>query len=127
MRAVPEWVGASPDSTPPPRVRLRIFDRDGGVCHISGRKIRAGEAWQLDHKIALCNGGLNVESNLAPALTAPHKAKTAQDVAEKAIIYRKRAKHLGIAPKRAKIQSGPFRKSNPQRTASRPLNRGFQS
>lgn len=121
MRSTPEWIGSSPDAKIPPRVKLRIFERAKGRCHISGRLIRAGEAWDADHIIALCNGGEHREANLAPALTAPHKAKTAEDVAEKATVYRKRAKHLGIAPKRKPLQSAGFQRAQPQRSASRPI------
>lgn len=95
-RRTDEWVGKNDDSMPPPRVRLRVFEAHGGVCHISGRRIQAGEAWQLDHIVALINDGENRESNLAPALTAPHKAKTRADVAEKARVARKRKAHLGL-------------------------------
>src|SRR3954467_4025035 len=107
-RTVPEWIGKTPDSGPPPRVRVRIFETAGGRCHISGRLIRAGEAWQCEHKIALINGGENRESNMGPALTAPHKIKTKEDIAEKAKVYRKRAKHLGIKTSRVKMQSRGF-------------------
>jgi 5-methylcytosine-specific restriction endonuclease McrA len=122
-RELPEWIGKNDDSVPPPRVKLRVFERHAGRCHISGRLIRAGEAWQVDHVIAIINGGQNRESNMAPALTAPHKAKTAEDVAEKATVYRVRAKHLGILPKRKSIQSAGFRRPAPQRSASRPIER----
>jgi 5-methylcytosine-specific restriction enzyme A len=125
-RSADEWIGKSDDAAIPPRVKLRVFERHGGRCHISGRIIRAGEAWDADHVIALCNGGEHREGNLAPALTGPHRIKTASDVAEKATVYRKRAKHLGLQPTRKKMQSAGFRKASPQRTASRPLNRGFQ-
>jgi len=116
-RSVELWIGKTDDTPIPPRVRLRVFERHGGVCHISGRKITAGEAWDCDHVIALCNGGRNAEDNLAPALKAPHRAKTAADVGMKAKTARQRAKHLGIFPKsRAKIASrgfAPSRYSNP--------------
>ena len=98
-RSVPEWIGATPDAKIPPRVRLRVFERHGGICHLSKRKIQPGEIWQLDHIIALVNGGEHRESNLAPALDNPHKEKTAADVAEKAKIDRIRKKHLGIDTK----------------------------
>lgn len=99
-RKPPEWIGKSADRRPPPRVRARVFLTHGGKCHISGRAIRPGDAWELDHVIALVNGGENRESNLAPALKVAHKAKTALDVAEKAKVARVRAKHLGIQEKR---------------------------
>lgn len=95
-RSVPLWIGKSDDSAIPPRVRLRIFERDGGVCWISGRKIQAGDAWDLDHKIALCNGGTHSEDNLAPALRDKHREKTKLDVKLKAKVSRIRKKNLGI-------------------------------
>lgn len=98
-RSVEEWVGATPDSPVPPRVRLRVFARHDGICYKSKRKIRPGEAWQCDHVVALINGGENRESNLAPILEEQHHAKTAEDVAEKSKVARVRQKHLGIYPK----------------------------
>lgn len=95
-RRVDEWIGASADSPVPSRVRLRVFERAGGICHISGRKIGPGDKWEIDHVIALVNGGENRESNLAPALTEAHRAKTREDVAQKAKDRRVRSKHLGI-------------------------------
>lgn len=96
MRSVEEWIGKTDDAKVPDRVRLRVFDRHLGICHISGRKIRAGETWELEHVVALCNGGEHRESNLAPALTDPHKEKTKLDRKEKSINQRKRKKYLGI-------------------------------
>jgi 5-methylcytosine-specific restriction protein A len=108
-RATKEWIGKTPDSKIPPRVRLRIFERHGGVCHLSGRKIAAGELWDCDHVIALINGGLHCESNLAPALRDKHREKTAADVAEKATVARKAKANLGLKPAPAKpIQSPGF-------------------
>lgn len=95
-REVEEWVGANPNTPAPPRVRLRTFERHHGICHISGRKIMPGDLWELDHIIALINGGENRESNLAPALKDKHREKTADDVAEKARINKKRLKHLSV-------------------------------
>jgi 5-methylcytosine-specific restriction endonuclease McrA len=98
-RSVPLWVGHTPDAKVPPRVRLRVFEREEGRCWISGRKIQPGEPWDLDHKIALCNGGSHSEDNLAPALADKHREKTAADVAIKSKVYRTKAKHLGLKPK----------------------------
>lgn len=110
-RSVPEWIGKTHDSPIPPRVRLRVFERCGGICHLSNRFIRAGEAWQLDHIVSLVNGGEHRECNLAPVLTEPHRAKTAEDVREKSIVRRKRMKHLGISAKKKKMG---YRKFNGQ-------------
>lgn len=95
-RSVPEWIGKSPDSVPPPRVRLRIFNRHGGRCYLSERLIRPGDKWDAEHIVALTNGGENRERNMAPALKAPHKEKTARDLKLKAKTDRLRKKHLGI-------------------------------
>lgn len=100
-RTVPEWIAKTPDTPVPDRVKLRVFERYNGICQRSNRKIRAGEPWQCDHKKAIINGGENRESNLVPVLADKHKEKTAEDVAEKAMVARKRKKHLGITkPKR---------------------------
>ena len=95
-RSVKEWIGATPDAKVPPRVRLRIFEREGGICHISKRKIMPGEPWELDHVPALINGGQNRESMLFPALKDKHKEKTKADVAEKAAVSAKAKAHIGI-------------------------------
>ena len=95
-RELPEWIGKTDDTPIPARVKLRVFEAHGGVCHLSGRKIRAGDPWDCDHVQALINGGQNRETNLAPALRDKHREKTAEDVAQKAETYRKRSKHLGL-------------------------------
>lgn len=122
-RELPEWRGKTDDTPAPPRVRLRVFEDHGGICYLSNRKIMPGEKWQLEHIIAICNGGENRESNMAPALVEPHKIKSAEDVAQKSKNYRIRAKHLGVFAPRQKIKSAPFRRSAPQKTASRPIRR----
>jgi hypothetical protein len=103
-RSVPEWIGKTADTPIPDRVKLRVFEKHKGMCHIAGRKIQAGEPWDAEHVIALCNWlpsddapHGNRESNLAPALRSKHPEKTAADVAEKSMIHRKRSKHLGVA------------------------------
>ena len=106
-RAVPEWIGASDDAAVPLRVRLRVFERCGGKCHLSGRKILAGDEWDLDHIVALVNGGEHRELNLAPALKDKHREKTAEDVKVKAKIARVRAKFLGQWPKSPGFRPDP--------------------
>jgi 5-methylcytosine-specific restriction protein A len=96
-RSTNEWIGTTPDTPVPDRVRVRVFDRDGGRCQCGcGRKVMAGESWDTDHKIALVNGGENRESNLTTLLTEHHKSKTRRDVAIKSKTYRMRKRHLGI-------------------------------
>jgi 5-methylcytosine-specific restriction endonuclease McrA len=118
-----EWIGKTDDARVPPYVRLRVFEAFKGTCYLSGRKIMAADKWELEHKIALCNGGEHRESNFAPALVAPHKIKTKQDRATKAKNDSVRKKFLGIKTTKRKIQSRGFERRPPQRTASRPLER----
>lgn len=117
-RALPEWIGKTPDAKVPPRVRDRIFEREDHRCHISGRVIAAGEPWDLDHRIALINGGEHRESNLFPALKDKHREKTAEDVAQKADAYAKRSKHFGSRERRP-WPKRPKRPAPPQLSASR--------
>jgi 5-methylcytosine-specific restriction protein A len=100
-RTLNEWVGSSPNAKIPARVRVRVFERHSGRCHLTGRRIRAGEAWECDHVIALINGGEHRETNLAPALSDAHRIKTKSDVREKAKVARIRKRHLGIKAPRS--------------------------
>lgn len=95
-RSVDEWVGKTDDAKVPRAVRLRVFDRYNGVCYLSHREILPGDDWDIEHKLALCLGGEHRETNMAPALKAPHREKTAVDRAVKAKNDRVRKRHLGI-------------------------------
>ena len=106
MRSVKKWVGKTDDSMPPPRVRARIFQRFEGICQETGRKITAADAWDLDHTIAIADGGANDEDNLRPVLRKAHQAKTAAENSERAVVRRKQNKHLGIKKPRRHIIAG---------------------
>jgi len=101
-RSVPEWIGATDDAKVPRAVRARIFQKHGGRCHISKALIRAGDEWDLEHirPLAMARPGENLhrESNLAPALKAPHREKTAAEATERAKADRIHAKHFGYFP-----------------------------
>jgi 5-methylcytosine-specific restriction protein A len=115
-RSVPLWVGKTPDAAIPKAVKLRVFAAYDGRCWLTGKKIMPGDKWQIDHKRPLILGGEHAESNLAPVLDAPHKAKSASEVSAKAKADRIRAKHLGIHPPTIrKIQSRGFPCSRPVR------------
>lgn len=111
MRSVPEWVGKTDDHRAPGKVRDRIMARDNRCCHLCSREIGPGEKWDLDHVVALINGGENRESNLRPSHRKCHKEKTARDVAEKAKVAAVRKKHLGITAPKKPIPSPGFPKS----------------
>ena len=110
-RSVREWQGKTPDTWPPPEaVQLRVWRRQKGRCHISGKKIRPGDEKHLDHVIPLERGGENRESNIAWALGPDHRAKTAIENSENAKADRNAGRHVGTVKKapRKTIQSAPF-------------------
>lgn len=109
MRTVPEWIGKTDDSPVPPRVRLRVFVRFGGVCGICTIKI-VGKRWICDHRHALINGGANREENLWPIHeTCDRKLKTPSDVAEKAHNDRVAMRHVGIKKHKGRPMPGSRR------------------
>ena len=107
-RTVSEWIGKTADSKIPARVRVRVFQAQDGCCAECGRKMAvAGEPFEVDHITALVLGGENREANLRALCGPCHRAKTRQDVAQKATEARKRAKHLGVHKPKRKM---PYRK-----------------
>lgn len=95
-RSVKEWVGRTPDSAAPPTVRLRNFRDHDGICHLCKRKILAGEKWDSDHVIGVEDGGLNRESNLAPAHRTCHMRKTGAENSRRDKADRQAQAHLGL-------------------------------
>ena len=103
MRSVTEWHGDTDDTPIPSRVKVRIFEQYKGQCCICGLSIRGRLLPAYDHRISLINGGENRESNIQLLCTECHKVKTRSDVREKSMVYRKKAKHLGIYKSKHKI------------------------
>jgi len=93
-RDVPEWIGKDDNARPPERVRRRVTFWFGKVCQICFAPITSGV--EIDHRVALINGGRNAEANLIPVHPKCHKAKTREDVAQKAATHRTQSHHLGI-------------------------------
>lgn len=104
-RPVKEWIGKHHGVNIPPWVRLRVFDRDGGICHLCKLPIKTGETWQADHVVALINGGEHRETNLAPAHSHCHVGKSAQDLREKAKVAKVRGKHTGAVRPSSKLST----------------------
>lgn len=114
-RSVTEWIGRTPDSRPPETVRLRIFDRDHGTCYLTGIKIKPGDPWDIEHVKRLDDGGENRESNMRPALKAPHRIKTAEETSRGKKADRARKKHVGIRTEPAKKLEGPSFPAAPEK------------
>jgi 5-methylcytosine-specific restriction protein A len=119
-RSTAEWIGKTDNTPAPQRVRLRVWDRCEGKCHRCGRQIPTGDAWIIEHLIALINGGANAEGNLCLTCSWCKPLKDAEDVAEKAKTYAVRAKHV-LPRQPSRLRGHGFRKSEPQRNASRPI------
>jgi 5-methylcytosine-specific restriction protein A len=90
--------GRHPDTAIPRLVKLRIWEREGGRCYLTGKKIMRGDAFDYEHVRSIRNGGENRESNIRLALRDKHQEKTAQERTDGAKADRIRAKHLGILP-----------------------------
>ena len=91
--------------------RVRIFDLNGGSCHLCGQKIKVGDAWDLEHIVPWELTRDDSDENVKPAHKSCHKVKTAVDVAAIRKADRVRAKHISAWPKsRNKIQSRGFSK-----------------
>lgn len=97
-RAVNEWVATHPDQEIPPRVKLRIFERCGGKCGLTGKRLSVGE-FDYDHIKRLRDGGEHRESNIHVVWRPTHREKTAAENSAGAKADKIRAKHLGIYPK----------------------------
>lgn len=109
-REVKEWIAAHPDQKVPPRVRLRVLERYGRKCYLTGQPIVPGARWELEHVVALILGGEHRERNLAPALVAAHKRKTKVEQAIKAKIADVAKRAYGITGAKQKIASRGFPK-----------------
>jgi 5-methylcytosine-specific restriction enzyme A len=89
--------------------RARIFAANCGCCHLCEGKIAVGEKWDVEHVIPWALTRDDSDANLRPAHVKCHAVKTAKDVGDIARAERRRAKHLGYAPKtRNPIKSRGF-------------------
>lgn len=72
----------------------KIYARYGGHCASCGRKLTAGEDYEIDHKIALANGGSDDDDNLQLLCAGCHILKTGDDVSDAAKGKRRYRKHV---------------------------------
>lgn len=95
-RALEEWIGKDADTDIPPRVKVRIVDRQDNRCDECKRPFGARLKPEFDHRPALVNSGENRESKIVAVCEHCHADRTSGDVAEKSKTYKLRAKYLGI-------------------------------
>lgn len=92
--------------------RVRIFDLNGGKCHICDLTIKAGEVWELEHIVPWELTRDDSDQNVKPAHYKCHKEKTVVDIGGISKADRVRAKFIGAWPaSKAKIRGGGFRKT----------------
>lgn len=98
----------------------RIFLARNGICFTCRQQIRQGQAWFIEHPVAVAQGGSDADADLWPAHTACKPEKDAVDAAAKA----KRDRHVTASWDRgtaSKWQQAPgFRKAPPQHRATTP-------
>lgn len=89
------------------RERERCYDSNEGRCHICGRPIHRGEAWDVSHPIPLAAGGEDVPENRKPAHRKCHQEWTAKvDAPLIAKTRRQRQKDKGIRPQSSRPMPG---------------------
>ena len=111
MRSVNLWSGKTDDSAIPKAVKLRVWERCGGKCAITGRKLQVGDEYDFDHIIPLAIGGKHEEANLQVVSREAHREKTKDDVKAISKARRVRMKHLGLWERKGpKIKSRGFAK-----------------
>jgi len=102
--------------------RLRLFIRDNGICGLTGEKIKAGEPYEIEHRVPLALGGTNDDDNLYIVIPAAHREKTKDDVRKIAKVKRIEARLNGTRRERKPIPSRGFEKPKDGYTwASRPF------
>lgn len=112
------------------QVRRAAYARAAGRCEgwtaqgiVCEARLTVGK-FQYDHIIPDADGGEPILENCAVICVSCHKYKTSNwDIPAIAKTKRIRDRHIGITTKRKQIASRGFQKSEPQRTATRPIAR----
>lgn len=122
-RPVKEWIGRRPESMPGQLVLLRLYAKQNGLCACGCGIVMNLNRDQVDcdHRLALIDGGENRESNLQLMLRKHHRAKTSTENTQRAEGRRHQAK--AFAKPKTSMRGQGFRKAEPQRRATRPINK----
>lgn len=88
--------------------RVALFEKHRGICHICEQPIQVGQRWEVSHIIPLGLGGLDVDSNRAPAHKRPcHDWQTrVTDIPAIAKSRRVHARHIGAHEPRRRLPFG---------------------
>jgi 5-methylcytosine-specific restriction endonuclease McrA len=105
--------------------RLRIWERDGGVCYLCGKKVLVGQPWDAEHVKAWTIYGDDSDENLKVAhKEVCHKAKTDADMR---IVHKSNRQGLitGQQARRAKRGFGLIQSRNEWPKGQKLQSRGF--
>ena len=106
--------------------RLRLFARDGGLCHLCKRKVLAGEDYEIDHIIPWALAFDDSDDNLRVAHKTCHRTDKTGDDVKRIAKAKAQGGETGQYARRQNrghglIQSRPFSKDGPkQKIPSRP-------
>ena len=103
--------------------RARIYDLHRGICGACEGRICPTDAWDIEHRVPLAQGGSDDDSNVYPIHRKCHRAKTARDAADTAKCKRVEAKHLGVKREASRPMPGsrtsPYKKGISGRVSAR--------
>lgn len=89
------------------KMRVQIFERHKGICHLCNVKVIPGEDWDVSHEIPLEAGGKDDSSNWYVAHRKCHRIHTAKiDMPLIAKVKRVKARHLGANKSRTPMPFG---------------------
>lgn len=90
-------------------MRVALFTRESGLCHMCGGLVTPGQVWDVSHERPLAMGGADDESNWKVAHRKCHRDHTSQtDIPQIAKAKRREAKHIGATRPKQTIRSQGF-------------------
>jgi 5-methylcytosine-specific restriction endonuclease McrA len=122
-----EDVGTTPRKPLTASQKLTLHEKQGGICPLCTKPMLPGDKLTDEHLRALGLGGSNAFDNRAMAHTACALAKTNGPDGDLARIAKAKAQKrasLGFKTQKSRpLQGAPFPKAEPQRRASKPLDK----
>jgi 5-methylcytosine-specific restriction endonuclease McrA len=77
-------------------IRVKIFEKECGLCHLCNMKVSSGQEWDVSHEIPLEIGGADDMSNWRVAHRKCHRTHTAKvDIPRIAKSKRVYARYIG--------------------------------
>lgn len=114
-RSTKEWIGKTDDAMPGEHVRERLM-RIYPACYLCTQPFVDGDKVEIDHKVALRDGGENRESNLRPVHKGCHADKSAKEATDRAAVRKSKLRGFGLQTKAKR----PFPKPDKPPRVSRP-------